>query len=145
MLSGMSPLTIQPARSYELNDIAELWADCGMVPSLRGFRNEMERKRISDPSLFLVARQDGEIVGAVMGGYDGRFSSVSRLAVSPEHRRQGIARALVDQLRVCLGELGASSDRLLVLDDNPDSRALWPALGWTRGPDVPTWQQPADA
>src|SRR5512137_1159144 len=51
-----------------------LWARCG--PGVQFSRSdepaEIRKKLGRDPDLFLVAEQDGKIVGAVMGGYDGR-------------------------------------------------------------------------
>jgi ribosomal protein S18 acetylase RimI-like enzyme len=43
----------------------------------------------------LVATIDGQIVDSVIGGWDGWRGNIYRLAVAPEHRRQGIARRLL--------------------------------------------------
>jgi predicted N-acetyltransferase YhbS len=40
-----------------------------------------------DPDLFLVAEMDGEIIGSVMGEYDGRRGLVYHLAVAHEFRQ----------------------------------------------------------
>ena len=82
-------LRVRRARSFDLNEVADLWADCGLVPSPRGFRNEMERMLLRAPELFLVAVDTGDggaIVGAVLGSFDGRIATVSRLATHPDHR-----------------------------------------------------------
>ena len=47
---------------------------------------DIERKLNHDVSLFLVAEVNGEVVGTVMGGYDGHRGSAYYLGVHPEYR-----------------------------------------------------------
>src|SRR5512136_1336128 len=51
-----------------------LWARCG--PGVQFSRSdepeEIQKKLHRDPDLFLVAERTGTVIGAVMGGYDGR-------------------------------------------------------------------------
>jgi ribosomal protein S18 acetylase RimI-like enzyme len=122
---------VRPARSHDLNDVVAVWDGCGLVPSEQGFRNELTYKLLRDPTLALVAERDGQILGAVVGGYDGRASWVSRLGVRADARRQGIARQLVAELLVRLAALGAPTDDLVVLDDGEAGRAFWSALGFS--------------
>jgi GNAT superfamily N-acetyltransferase len=49
-----------------------------------------------DPGALLVADSDGEVIGVLIAGWDGWRGNVYRLAVLPSHRREGIARELVD-------------------------------------------------
>lgn len=135
---------VRRARSYDLNAVAELWADCGLVPPPRGFRNEMERMLLRAPELFLVAMEtggDGQIVGALLGSYDGRAATVSRLATHPRHRRRGIASTLVDTFTTTLDDMGADEAVLLVLDDTPDADRLWAALDYTHDRDVRAYRR----
>jgi ribosomal protein S18 acetylase RimI-like enzyme len=125
---------VRPARSHDLNDIVALWQGCGLVPSEQGFRNELTYKLLRDPTLALVAERDGEILGAVVGGYDGRASWVSRLGVRADARRQGIARLLVAELLRRLAALSAPTEDLVVLDETPDGRGFWQGLGFAETP-----------
>lgn len=59
---------------------------------------DIERKVNHDVSLFLVAEVNGEVVGTVMGGYDGHRGSAYYLGVHPEFRGRGIANALLNRL-----------------------------------------------
>lgn len=138
-------MQIRRARSSELNSVAELWRDCGLIPAASGFRNEMERKRLRDPDLFLVATEGAEILGAIMGGFDGRMAWVTRLAVSPAHRRKGIATQLVSALRVQLRRHGAPADSLLVFDDSLEGRRFWAGAGFEQGAAVRTWTEVPDS
>ena len=54
---------------------------------------EIQKKLQRDPDLFLVAEADGQLIGTVLGGFDGRRGMVYHLAVAgilpPErHRRE---------------------------------------------------------
>ena len=50
-----------------------------------------------DPELFVVATDGSEVIGSLMGGWDGWRGNMYRLAVDPQHRRLGLARRLVEE------------------------------------------------
>jgi ribosomal protein S18 acetylase RimI-like enzyme len=84
-----------------------------------------------DPGLFLVARSaDGRVAGTVMGAWDGRRAYVYRLAVAPEHRREGIADALMDELERRFRALGAFKAKLQILVENETSKAFFAHRGY---------------
>lgn len=133
---------VRTGLGHELNDVVDLWGRCGLVPGFVGFRNELQRKLDADPDLFLVAVDDGGIVGALTGGFDGRTAWVSRLAVHPGHRRRGVGRLLVDALRDRLARRGAPSDRLVVLDDHDAGRRFFTGIGWEPDRPATTYRLP---
>lgn len=134
---------VRRGRSYDLNAVVELYDGCGLVASPGGFRNELERKLISDPDLFLVAVDTaGDIIGALSAGFDGRMVAVSRIATQADRRRQGVATALVTHMHTVLERLGAADMAMVVIDDTDDSRRLWDALGYEQVRRVPLYQQP---
>jgi ribosomal protein S18 acetylase RimI-like enzyme len=53
-----------------------------------------------------------------------------RLAVAPEHRRQGLGTALVERGEHHLTTLGARRVAVLVMDDNADATAFWRSAGY---------------
>jgi ribosomal protein S18 acetylase RimI-like enzyme len=55
-----------------------------------------------NPSISSAAFLEGRLVGAVLGGHDGRRGYLYHLSVATEHRRQGLARSLVDRTPVNL-------------------------------------------
>ncbi len=139
---------VRRARSIDLNEVAALWADCGLVPAGAGFRNEMQRKLLSDPDLFLLAvdpSDGGRIVGALLGGFDGRTATVSRLVTHPDRRRLGIASELVRAFTDRLAQVGGAAARIVLLDDLPGMRALWERLGHAAEPDLPVFRLAAPA
>jgi ribosomal protein S18 acetylase RimI-like enzyme len=91
---------------------------------------EIEKKMTRDPDLFLVAEMDGELVGTVIGGFDGRRGMVYHLAVAESQRRNGIAKQLMDELERRLIAKGCIRAYLLVHADNVEARALYEKHNW---------------
>ena len=98
---------IREFKLSEYNKVLELWKSSGLIlrpgDEIDGIKAKLER----DPDLFLVAEDGGDIVAVVMGAWDGRRGWINHLAVMPNLRRQGIARALIAELERRLREKGA--------------------------------------
>jgi ribosomal protein S18 acetylase RimI-like enzyme len=90
---------------------------------------EIEKKLRRDPDLFLVAEEDGQLVGTVIGGFDGRRGMVYHLAVADTHRRQGVASQLMQEIEQRLHERGCRKAYLLMKKGNP-AAALYRERGW---------------
>jgi ribosomal protein S18 acetylase RimI-like enzyme len=87
-------------------------------------------KMNKDPQLFLVAIIDDSVIGTVMGGFDGHRGWVYSLAVAPEHRRRGIATALVQELEAALAEAGCLKVNLQVRGSNSDVLGFYEHAGY---------------
>ena len=90
----------------------------------------IRHKLTRDPDLFVVAEEDGQLIGAVMGGYDGRRGLVYHLAVADDHRRRGLGRRLMEELEARLRAKGCHKCYLLVTRDNPEGLRFYEALRW---------------
>ncbi len=92
---------------------------------------DIERLIAGTPSALLVAENgDGEIVGVLIAAWDGWRGNMYRLAVHPDHRRQGIARRLLDAGEEHLRRLGARRVTALVGYDDEVAGAFWDAAGY---------------
>lgn len=80
--------------------------------------------------LCFVALVDGQTVGTVLCGHDGRRGILRHLAVLREHRRRGIGRRLVGAALAALCAEGIRKCNLYVLDENPDGLRYWKNLGF---------------
>jgi ribosomal protein S18 acetylase RimI-like enzyme len=123
-------------RTFEYPDdllaVLQLWSTAG--PGIHLGRSdepaELQKKRMRDPDLFLVAEEDGSLVGAVMGGFDGRRAMVYHLAIEPGHRRQGLGSRLMAEMEARLKAKGCLKMYLLVTKDNPEALQFYQRLGW---------------
>ena len=88
-------ITIRSAQPSEASTLLELWRRAGSEPSVGENVDSIARLLDRDPDALVVAEIDGKIVGSVIAVWDGWRGNVYRLAVLPEHRRQGVASALV--------------------------------------------------
>jgi ribosomal protein S18 acetylase RimI-like enzyme len=87
--------------------------------------------------LLLIATIDNQIVGSVIGGWDGWRGNIYRLAVTPEFRRIGIARRLVAEISRELFAKGATRLSALVEHEHQWAIDFWDsarALGYERDP-----------
>ncbi len=73
-----------------------------------------------------------EVVGTVMGGYDGHRGSAYYLGVHPEYRGRGIANALLNRLaREKLIARGfARKSYIMVREDNDVVQGMYERLGY---------------
>jgi ribosomal protein S18 acetylase RimI-like enzyme len=92
--------------------------------------DEIRKKWAHDPELFLVAEDNAVLVGAVLGGFDGRRGLVYHLAVAPHRRRRGIGRALMAEIERRLAAKGCFKSYLLATPDNRQAVDFYRQLGW---------------
>lgn len=126
--------TFDFAQDWE--QVHDLWASAGSgVQFSRSDEPDEIRKKLErDPGLFLVAEQDGEIIGAVMGGYDGRRGLMYHMAVAHSHRRKGVGTRLQEELEARFRALGCLKYYLLVTHENLDALAFYQENGCTKMP-----------
>jgi ribosomal protein S18 acetylase RimI-like enzyme len=81
---------------------------------------------------YRVALVDAVVVGyGMLRGWDEGFEAPSLgIAVHPDHRHQGIGRALMAALHCIAVERGAASVRLRVHPNNRDAIALYRSVGY---------------
>jgi ribosomal protein S18 acetylase RimI-like enzyme len=122
-------------RSYRDADeaaVIALWHAAGVTRPWNDPAADIARKKQVQPELFLLAEVDGQVAGSIMGGYDGHRGWIAYLAVAPEQRRRGYARALVLALERQLLRLGCPKLNLQVRDDNLAALAFWERIGYAR-------------
>jgi ribosomal protein S18 acetylase RimI-like enzyme len=122
-------------RSFTMDDyeaVYALWQSTVPAISLRPSdqRQEIAKKIMRDPDLFLLAEEDDRIVGVVMGAWDGRRGWLHHLAVDERYRCRGIATALLQEVEQRLRAKGCLKVNLLVQRDNAGARQLYKRLGY---------------
>lgn len=110
-----------------LDSVAQLEAQCFSLPwSRQAFAEELA----AENAVYLVCLgEEGELLGyGGMRHAAGEFY-VDNMAVSPEHRRQGVGRAILSTLIKQARELGGSFLSLEVRPSNQGAVALYTQLG----------------
>lgn len=97
-------------------------------------RAEIARKLERDPDLFLIAEEEGRLIGAVIGGWDGRRGMIYHLAVAADARRAGVGTALMREVEARLRAKGCRKAYLLIVPGNEDVIQFYAGLGWQRKP-----------
>ena len=123
-------------RAFEWPDydgVVRLWADAGLTVGPSESREGIALRLARDPGLFLVAEIDEQIVGAVLGAFDGRRGWVWHLAVDQDRQRQGIGRALLAELEARLAARGCRKVNLLVAPHNVGVVPFYESLGYRTG------------
>jgi len=114
--------------------VCRLWSLAGPGIHLRRSDepDEIQKKLQRDPDLFLLAEYEGTVVGAVLGGFDGRRGLVYHLAVAENHRNRGVGALLMEELEKRLRAKGCIRTYLLVTRDNAEAIAFYEKGGWQK-------------
>ncbi len=126
---------IEPIASSDYAEVLALW---NSVPGVRASETPEEFARILERNagLGLVVRDGGKIVGGILACHDGRRGYLYHLAVAPSHRRQGIARAMVDESLAGLAAAGISRCSIFLVADNETGADFWRNSGWRERTDL---------
>jgi ribosomal protein S18 acetylase RimI-like enzyme len=124
--------TIRSAGEEDIASVLDLWAAAGSPPSVSDSPDGLARLLGADPQALLVAELDGVLVGSLIAAWDGWRGSFYRLAVSPEHRRQGLARMLLGEGERRLWERGAVRLTAIVAEEEAGAMGFWQAAGYER-------------
>lgn len=114
--------------------VLELWthAGSGICLGRSDEPQEIQKKLIRDPDLFLVAEVGEELIGSVIGGFDGRRGMIYHLAVKAAYRLQGIGEKLMDEVESRMREKGCLKSYLLVTGENSGAMRFYEKNGWER-------------
>jgi ribosomal protein S18 acetylase RimI-like enzyme len=121
--------------------VESLWAsmDKGVRLGRSDTPEEIQKKIARDPDLFLVAEENGRIIGTVIGGYDGRRGLLYHLAVNAPFRGRGIGSRLMDEIEARLRAKGCLRCYLMVLVDNEEAMRYYKKRGWENMGHVQTY------
>jgi ribosomal-protein-alanine N-acetyltransferase len=119
------PATLEDADAIVISEADNLGADAWS----RGLVEEGVAGRL--PTVhYLVVEQDGRVVGHAVASLVADVAELQRIAVSADHRRRGLAGALLDEV-VALA-LRARAERILleVREDNVAALGFYAARGF---------------
>ncbi|MFH1010553.1 MAG: GNAT family N-acetyltransferase [bacterium] len=133
-------ITVRLLQEKDMGAMLELWRTAKLEYRPRG-RDTPEKLKAElrrTPDLFWGAFDGEKIVGSIIGTFEGRNRKgwLNRLAVHPDYRRAGLAKALMSVCESSLRERGVKIIAVLVLEENEASAKLIEACGYTHFPYV---------
>src|SRR5690349_18428463 len=127
---GGTGCSIRDGCAEDAEEILDLWRRADATPSVTDTA-EAVRGAIAHPAARVVlAEADGQLIGSIIGTFDGWRGNIYRLAVDPAYRRRGVARALVEEVEHRLRQAGAKRVTALVERGHPEPVAFWEAAGY---------------
>jgi N-acetylglutamate synthase len=89
-----------------------------------------------NPSSCFVAEGREEVIGAILGGHDGRRGHIYHAAVDAEYRGQGIGGELVKNVVDAFRREGITKSSLVVFRGNETGNTFWLRNGWEKRLDL---------
>ena len=89
-----------------------------------------------NPGLSLVALDDGQVVGTILAGNDGRRGYLYHMAVAPAYRRRGVGKTLLQRCLAALEAEGIEKSHLFVYQENEEAKRFWEKCGWVQRHDL---------
>jgi ribosomal protein S18 acetylase RimI-like enzyme len=124
-------MRIRPFEETDRDRVIGLWDRCGLLRPWNDPRRDIARKLQVQRELFLVGEMDGQVVAAMMVGYEGHRGWVNYLAVDPELQGRGFGREMMAEAERRLSDLGCPKVQLQVRKENVEALAFYRRLGYT--------------
>jgi len=110
--------------------VIALWNRAGLVRPWNDPGNDIDRKLNVQPELFLVGVVGGQIMGALMAGFDGHRGWINYLAIEPVAQGNGHGRALMAVAEDKLRAMGCPKINLQIRAGNTAIIDFYQALGF---------------
>ncbi len=101
------------------------------IRSIDDSKEGVERFLKRNPTTSIVAESDGEIVGAILCGHDGRRGCFYHVCVQETFRKQGIGKAMAVAAMKALQAEQINKVCLIAFADNAVGNQFWKRVGWT--------------
>lgn len=131
-------VTVRVMTIDDYEQLAALWA------GIRGFgirsiddsREGVTRFLLRNPSTSVVAETaDGQIVGSILCGHDGRQACFYHVCVREDYRQHGIGSRLVEKAVEALRAEDINRIYLIAFKSNEVGNVFWQRIGWVQRED----------
>ena len=123
-LRGEVPPVTAFAHWPPLQIARDLWTDLGIGPARQAIM-----ERAADPKCCILGRKTDRAAGAMFVAIHDGVAMIHALAILPEMRRMGLARAMIYEAARWAAENGAQRMMLVVTEANAEANALYRTLG----------------
>ncbi len=133
METGKESVKIRTMQAEDYPKVYRLWK------TIRGFgirsvddsREGVERFIRRNPSTSVVAEAEGDVVGAILCGHDGRRGCFYHVCVREDYRQQGIGKSMAVYAMKALQEEQVNKVCLIAFRKNEVGNSFWKSVGWT--------------
>ena len=106
------------------------------IRSIDDSREGVERFLKRNPATSVVAEENGEIVGSILCGHDGRRGCLYHVCVREDCRMRGIGKSMVVRCMEELEKEKISKVSLIAFTENDIGNAFLKEIGWTKREDL---------
>jgi len=119
-------------------EMVRLWSKAKLPfkPKGRDNKKAIAAQMEANPEFFLGAFENNRLVGTITISCDLRKGWVNRLAVDPDYRHRGIAKALIAESEKILRKYGIRIFCALIEDYNATSKKLFKECGYVEHRDI---------
>lgn len=116
----------------DYDQVIALWTACPEVElnSADDSREGIARFLRRNPDTCFVAEEEGQLVGVILSGSDGRRGYIYHAAVPPAMRGRGVGSMLVRAVLEKMHEAGVGKVGLLTFRDNEAGHRFWAKFGF---------------
>ncbi len=134
----MDGITIRSMAIEDYDGVYALWMTIKgfAIRSVDDAREGVGRFLSRNPGISVVAVKDGEIVGSILCGHDGRRGCLYHVCVREDCRMQGIGKSMVVYCMDALEREHISKVSLIAFTKNDIGNAFWKGIGWTKREDL---------
>ena len=131
-------MTVRVMLSTDYDAVYALWLEtAGMgLNDVDDSREGIEKYLQRNENTCFVAERDGEIIGVILAGHDGRRGFIYHMAVRGSERNRGIGTALADAAMTALQGEGVTKVALVCFAGNELGNAFWERYGFTARTDL---------
>ncbi len=116
--------------SGDADAVLALWHRADAVPRPTDRADALLKRLAFGDDLFVVAVSGDDVVGSLIGGWDGWRGGLYRLAVDPAVRRMGVGTRLVREVEGRLRRAGAERVPIRVFFGEPGAVHFWESVGY---------------
>ncbi len=122
----------------DYDQMVALWQKAGLSyrPEGRDRKDAIQSQMAVNPDFFMGAFEGVRLLGVLVASSDGRRGWINRLAVDPECRRRGVAKALISEAERILRGHGMRIFCALIDDTNAESMQLFRNCGYRAHRDI---------
>ena len=124
---------IRPMAIEDYKEIIKLWKNIEGVgineydDSKKSIRKFLQ---MNPKTCFVAEKENIEIIGTILGGYDGRRGLIYHLMVKSEHRKTGIGKELIEKVEKEFKKQGIKRIYIVTFKENEIGNKFWEKNGY---------------